>query len=192
MSTSTEVTGQTPTNNCNRCGSELNDDNWPNSWRKVNNLRCKGCSKESNNKTNPVHNKQRMYVNGKYIPNSHPLYKAGRYKSFDDAAFSGLENYERSTEGMVYIITNPAWPKWVKIGMAVDADDRCNGYQTSSPFRDYTVVATISTNDRRKAEALAHTIAEKLTTDRRNEWFKLKPSQAKQVLAQVETELNGL
>ena len=117
---------------------------------------CKSCYKDKHNNNN---NPERMWVNGKYVPKSHPLWKAGRYKSFDDAAFSGLVNYETSTEGMVYIITNPAWPKWVKIG---------------------------------KAEALAHTIAEKMTTDRRNEWFKLKPSQAKQVLAQVETELNGL
>ena len=134
----------------------------------------------------------RMYVNGKEISKKHPLHKAGRYKSFNDAAFSSLENYERSTEGMVYIITNPAWPKWVKIGMAVDADDRCNGYQTSSPFRDYEVVATISTNDRRKAEAIAHQIAEGMASDRRNEWFKLKKAQARQVLVQVEEKLNGL
>ena len=192
-STSTEATGQTPTKVCRDCSVELDDSNWAASFKKNDNTTCKSCyNTRHNEKNNPLNNKQRMYVNGKYIPNSHPLYKAGRYKSFDDAAFSGLENYERSTEGMVYIITNPAWPKWVKIGMAVDADDRCNGYQTSSPFRDYSVVATISTKDRRKAEALAHTIAEKLATERRNEWFKLKPSQAKQVLAQVETELNGL
>ena len=35
-------------------------------------------------------NNARMYVNGKYIPVSHPLYKPGRYKSFDEAAFSSL------------------------------------------------------------------------------------------------------
>lgn len=188
VSTSTEATGQTPTN-CYECLTPLDNTNWMDSFAERGQGICKSCYKDKHNNNN---NPERMWVNGKYVPKSHPLWKAGRYKSFDDAAFSGLVNYETSTEGMVYIITNPAWPKWVKIGMAVDADDRCNGYQTSSPFRDYTVVATISTNDRRKAEALAHTIAEKMTTERRNEWFKLKPSQAKQVLAQVETELNGL
>ena len=40
----------------------------------------------------------------------------------------------------VYIITNDAWPDWVKVGKAVSADDRLNGYQTSSPFRDYGVI----------------------------------------------------
>ena len=192
VSTSTEATGQTHTKNCTKCGEDHPEEGWyPSHWEGRSSV-CKSCFKVDARDRVDTHNKKQMYVNGKYISIKHPLHKAGNYKSFDEAAFSSLENYERSTEGMVYIITNPAWPKWVKIGMAVDADDRCNGYQTSSPFRDYTVVATISTNDRRKAEALAHTIAEKLTTDRRNEWFKLKPSQAKQVLAQVETELNGL
>lgn len=181
VSTSTEATGQTPTSNCNKCGSELTEDNWPNSWRKVNNLRCKGCSRESNNKTNPVHNKERMYVNGKYIPNNHPLYKAGRYKSFGDAAFSGLENYERSKEGQVYIITNSAWPEWVKIGMAIDAEDRLNGYQTSSPFRNYRLMYSVSTDDRRKAEAAAHKAAEKVA-ERRGEWFKMSVGQAKECI----------
>ena len=177
MSTSTDATGQTPTN----INIVFEDGEW---WY-VGYANGNRTRVEAHNRKNS----KRMFVNGKYIPQSHPLWKAGRYKSFDDAAFSGLENYASSTEGMVYIITNPAWPKWVKIGMAVDADDRCNGYQTSSPFRDYEVVATISTNDRRKAEAIAHQIAEGMASDRRNEWFKLKKAQARQVLAQVEERL---
>mgnify|MGYP001176499496 FL=1 len=180
MSTSTDATGQTPTN----INTVFEDGEW---WYMGN-----GHGGRSRLDSYQTKNSKRMFVNGKYVPQSHPLWKAGRYKSFDEAAFSGLENYERSTEGMVYIITNPAWPKWVKIGMAVDADDRCNGYQTSSPFRDYEVVATISTNDRRKAEAIAHQIAEGMASDRRNEWFKLKKAQARQVLVQVEEKLNGL
>jgi hypothetical protein len=122
-----------------------------------------------------------MYVNGKYVPKSHPLWKAGKYKSFDDAAFSSLVNYESSTEGQVYIITNSAWPEWVKIGMAVDANDRCNGYQTSSPFRDYKVMYAASTKDRRNAEAAAHKAAEKIA-ERRGEWFRMSVAQAKECI----------
>ena len=192
-STSTEATGQIPTKVCRDCSVELDDTNWATYFKEHDNRTCKSCyNTRHNKKNNVITNKQRMTVNGKYVSRKHPLWKVGNYKSFNDAAFSSLVNYESSTEGMVYIITNPAWPKWVKIGMAVDADDRCNGYQTSSPFRDYEVVATISTNDRRKAEALAHEIAEGMSTERRNEWFKLKKSQAKQVLAEVESKLNGL
>ena len=41
----------------------------------------------------------RMYVNGKHVSKNHPLYKPGRYKTFNDAAFSSLVNYVLSTEG---------------------------------------------------------------------------------------------
>lgn len=181
-STSTEVTGQTHTKVCRDCSVELDDNNWAASFKKNDNTTCKSCyNTRHNEKNNPLNNKQRMYVNGKYIPNSHPLYKAGRYKSFDDAAFSGLENYERSKEGQVYIITNSAWPEWVKIGMAIDAEDRLNGYQTSSPFRNYRLMYSVSTDDRRKAEAAAHKAAEKVA-ERRGEWFKMSVGQAKECI----------
>ena len=111
-----------------------------------------------------------MRVDGKYIPRSHPLHKPGNYKGFNDAAFSSLENYERSKEGQVYILRNPAFPSWCKIGMAVDAQDRLKQYQTSSPYRDYEVVKTYNTDDRRTAEADAHALLEKHYA-RRGEWF---------------------
>ena len=47
-----------------------------------------------------------------------------RYKSFEDAAFSSLRNYKHTKSGFVYVISNPAWKGWVKIGMAIDAEDR--------------------------------------------------------------------
>lgn len=174
MNTSTEATGQTPTNSCTHCGTELElGVNWQEAQAKQKKYWCNTCKQE--------HNDKRMFVNGKYISWNHPLYKAGRYKSFDDAAFSGLENYTRSKEGQVYIIVNEAWPEWVKIGMAVDAEDRLNGYQTSSPMRDYKLMYAVSTDDRRKAEALAHKAAGKIA-ERRGEWFKMSVGQAKECI----------
>jgi len=125
-----------------------------------------------------------MYVNGKYIKKSHPLHKAGKYTSFDDLAFSSLKNYMQVKEGYVYAISNPAWPEWVKIGKAVDADDRLNGYQTSSPMRDYKLIHSVYFDDRNVAELKAHTIAQGVGT-RRNEWFKMTAEQALEVLAKV-------
>ena len=66
---------------------------------------------------NPRSNKKRMYVDGKYVPQSHPLWKSGRYSSFNDAAFSSLVNYNASPKGDVYIITNKAWPEWFKVDL---------------------------------------------------------------------------
>ena len=118
-------------------------------------------------------NNARMYVNGKYIPVSHPLYKPGRYKSFDEAAFSSLQNYKLTKEGYVYVISNPAWPEWVKIGMAIDAEDRCKGYQTSSPFRDYQLHHSVYCDDRRSLERKAHKAVGRLAEQRNGEWFKI-------------------
>ena len=123
---------------CMDCGTELLvGENWLLSSKRAKYYICISCKRTKENKTSPTNNPKRMYVNGKYIPRSHPLYKPGRYKSFNDAAFSGLQNYNTTKAGYVYVITNAAWPEWVKVGMAIDADDRLNGYQTSSPFRDY-------------------------------------------------------
>ena len=123
-----------------------------------------------------THNKKnttRMFVDGKYIPQSHPLHKPGRYVSFNDAAFSSFANLAAVKSGHVYIISNPAWPEWVKVGMAIDSRDRCNSYQTSSPYRDYVMHYAISSDDRRKAEYEAHTALEKLADSRKGEWFKI-------------------
>ena len=116
-------------------------------------------------------NARRMWVNGKYIPRSHPLWKAGRFKSLDDAW--SHEQIERTNEGEVYVIVNPAFMGWVKIGKAVNADDRCNKYQTSSPFRDYEIIARIGTDNRHEKEGEMHRIFEHFAEERKGEWFKI-------------------
>ena len=144
--------------------------------------------RKRNKKSNPKHNPKRMWVDGKYISNDHPLHKPGRYTSFGDAAFSALQKDKQVKEGYVYVITNPAWPDWVKIGMAIDAEDRLNGYQTSSPMRDYQLVHAIATPDRARAERVAHKAAA-LCGERQGEWFKIPNSEAVAILQHIkETE----
>jgi hypothetical protein len=121
--------------------------------------------------THAAKNTNRMFVNGKYIPSSHPLHKPGRYKSLDDAwSHSKIESTE---QGDVYVITNSAWPEWVKVGKASIAEDRLNGYQTSSPFRDYKIVAKLATEDRHAKEREMHKIFEHFAKERKGEWFKI-------------------
>jgi hypothetical protein len=145
---------------------------------------------ESNRRTSRIHNPksnpQRMFVSGKYIPKSHPLYKAGNFKTFEDAAFNSLSKYTTSSEGEVYIITNPAWKGWIKIGMAIDANDRCNQYQTSSPMRDYKLKFKKYFDDRRTAEQTAHTLCAKKANNRKGEWFKLDIKTAKDIINNME------
>ena len=114
---------------------------------------------------------QRMYVNGKEVSKKHPLHKPGKYKSLDDVwSHSKIESTE---QGDVYIITNSAWPEWVKVGKASIAEDRLNGYQTSSPFRDYKIIAKLAAEDRHIKEREMHKIFEHFAVDRKGEWFKI-------------------
>ena len=116
-------------------------------------------------------NTSRMFVNGKYIPKSHPLHKPGRYKSLDDAW--SHKQIESTSQGEVYIIANDACPEWVKVGKAVSSEDRLNGYQTSSPFRDYSIIATLTAEDRHAKEREMHKTFSHFSDERRGEWFKI-------------------
>lgn len=168
---------------CRICGTELIvGQNWTQKRKDHKMYICSACElKEGRNR--------HMRVNGKYISKHHPLHKPGNYKSFGDAAFSALEKDKKVKEGYIYVITNLAWPEWVKIGMAVDADDRCNGYQTSSPFRDYSLEHVVVSNNRRVSEAQAHKAAAKIAEEQRGEWFKISIEQAKDVLNKLSVNL---
>lgn len=89
--------------------------------------------------------------------------------------------YGLHSEGYVYAIRNKAWPGWVKIGKAVDANHRLNSYQTSSPMRDYELIHAVYFDDRNQAERDAHTAAER-KGERQGEWFKITEEQALDVL----------
>jgi len=173
------------TQTCNTCNVELTDTNWGAAWKKLGRTQCKKCNNPNRAIKSPIFNPQRMFVNGKYVPKKHPLYKPGNYKSFNDAAFSSFEKYKKSKDGYVYAITNPAWEGWVKIGMAIDADDRCKSYQTSSPLRDYKLEHCTYFKDRRKAEQQAHEKAEKIAEEYGSEWFKIPVDEAVRIIGDL-------
>lgn len=164
------VHGQTPTN----INTSFENGEW---W-------VRGNADGFRRRVDPHNNKnhKRMFVDGKYIPQSHPLWKSGRYKSFNDAAFSSLKNYPKSTIGCVYAIKNPAWPDWVKIGKAVDAEDRLSSYQTSDPYRSYILHHHIDVPNRHETELKVHQELELVCDDRKNEWFKINLDGAVDVL----------
>jgi len=45
-------------------------------------------------------------------------------------------------EGHIYVITNPAWPGYCKVGRSLGVTERLRTYQTASPHRDYTLEFT--------------------------------------------------
>lgn len=55
-------------------------------------------------------------------------------------------------EGMVYLIANPCWPAYLKIGMTIDLDARLKSYQTYDPFQRFYVKNYEFCIDRRLAE----------------------------------------
>ena len=162
--------------------------NWYTVMMKKKHYRCIPCDKLVKSKSNPINNPRQMYVNGKYIKHSHPLHKAGRYKTFNDAAFEGTYKLSAVKEGYVYVISNKAWPGWVKIGMAVDVDERLNSFQTSSPHRDFILEHSVASSDRRKSEKEAHTRALPLAVDSKGEWFKLSVEQAITILDNLDEQ----
>jgi len=96
-----------------------------------------------------------------------------------------LALYDRTKEGYVYLIGNPAWDGWLKCGMAVDADDRCKSYNTGSPYRDYLVHFKAFTQNRHAAEKLAHTALKTVSNKSNGEWFKVDPKTAAHLLKSV-------
>ena len=90
------------------------------------------------------------------------------------------------SKGYIYIINNPAWPDWVKIGKATDPYQRVQGFNTSSPFRDYEIVYMLATNNYTTVEEKAHTLAEEIAQERRHEWFKITVQEAVDVLQSIE------
>jgi len=185
---------------CTSCNTNKPVEDWYKNKSRTDGLDviCKSCRKNYNSKRtpedhlkySPINNPLRMYVNGKYVSKTHPLYKPGRYKTFEGAAFSALSNYEKSNEGHVYLITNPAWKGWVKVGMAVDANDRCNQYQTSSPMRDYKLEYKKQFNHRRIAELQAHKLCSKKSLQQNGEWFKINIKDAINLIESIIEEQN--
>lgn len=157
---------------CKKCNTPKPETDYYDSMKST----CKECFKVEqsprNQKSNPKHNPNRMWVNGKYVSKKHPLFKAGRYKTLDDA-WSHMEIDQRSSEGEVYIITNKAFTNWYKVGKAVNAEDRLNGYQTSSPFRDYELLYSVKFDNRHKAESDVHKLLRNVLSEDhcKGEWF---------------------
>lgn len=78
--------------------------------------------------------------------------------------------YKTIPEGLVYIITNPAWADFVKIGMTIDLDDRIKSYQTYSPLKDFKVEKyNFVLNRRREEKELL-----KLVPNYESEWVSIK------------------
>ena len=101
-----------------------------------------------------------------------------------------LREYNKAKDGYVYIISNPAWKGWYKVGMAMDAEDRLKSYQTSSPRSDYKLEYSRYFSDRRRAEEKTHNTLNDFSLDRNGEWFKLDLTSIQKTIGDIPNETN--
>lgn len=73
--------------------------------------------------------------------------------------------------GYLYIITNPNFPGWVKVGTTTNFKARLQGYQTSSPYRDYKVEFLLKHPNYLEAEKRIQESMKMFCLERKNEWF---------------------
>ncbi len=168
-----EGIGVKHTKKCISCNVELKcPDNWWVSFVGKKHYKCIDCydTRRTENKV------KKLYKEGKQ-PSPTLLAKlfGNKHKA----------EYNTVIEGDVYIITNPAWKGWIKVGMAIDSTDRCKQYQTSSPFRDYKLNFKKYFEDRRTAEQLVHKKLKNICKDNNGEWFKVSISEAKQIIQAI-------
>ena len=96
--------------------------------------------------------------------------------------FSELCDKQLRIEGYVYVMINPAWEGWVKVGMAVDPSDRCSSFQTSSPHRDYEIYYSKKFKNKSQSETIAHDLLRQESTESCKEWFKLPKTKAVNII----------
>lgn len=79
-----------------------------------------------------------------------------------------FKNNISSSIGYVYLISNPAFPNYIKIGYSQDAQSRLSMYQVSTPFKDFKLEKYIIV---RNAYCLEQNILQKYKTSLANgEW----------------------
>ena len=89
-------------------------------------------------------------------------------------------NEATNKQGFVYIITNAAWPGYVKIGRAFNPESRLKGYQTGCPFRGYELEYAIYFEDCHGAEKIIHDWLADYRAE--GEWFRLLPHVAEHTI----------
>jgi hypothetical protein len=90
----------------------------------------------------------------------------------------------RRRPGFVYLVTNPAWPGYVKAGAAKTLKGRLADFQTASPHRDFTLRSAILFKDRFEAEGKFKRRMRGFRV-KGTEWFHLHPDDANAALVSI-------
>lgn len=99
------------------------------------------------------------------------------------------------TTQICYVIINPAWPEWVKIGFTSKSEmkTRLSTYQTGSPFRDYEVYHQVYFEDARTAEKEVQKRLKQMNATRSTgtEWYKMSAKLAANMIDSVLDDLQN-
>jgi hypothetical protein len=99
-------------------------------------------------------------------------------------------NEGSTRSGFVYVITNKAWPDYVKIGRAFDPKQRLKDYQTGCPKRDYELYAAVYFKDCFMAEKEIHArLEESYRNGALGEWYNISPLLARHEINKLRSVL---
>ena len=81
--------------------------------------------------------------------------------------------------GYLYIVTNAAFPGWVKVGTTWNLANRLHTYQTGDPFRGYRLEYSLHHPSFREAEKKIKEVMKHFALEMRGEWFRVDINIAK-------------
>lgn len=93
--------------------------------------------------------------------------------------------------GFLYIITNEAFPNWVKIGTTWNLNDRLHTYQTGDPYRRYKIVYSLHHPEFRTAEKKIKEVMKHFAGKIRGEWYNTSLEFAKSRLEEALDSYNN-
>jgi len=93
--------------------------------------------------------------------------------------------------GYLYIISNPVFPGWFKIGTTWDLKKRLHTYQTGDPFRLYKLEYSLYHPHFREAENKIKETLKPFALEVKGEWVKMDLNMTKSRLDEVLDSYNN-
>ena len=93
--------------------------------------------------------------------------------------------------GYLYIITNDAFPNWVKVGTTTNLTERLHVYQTGDPQRRYVVRYSLHHPKYKEAEKKIKEVMQHFALAIKGEWYEVDLNFAKSRLDEQLEEYNN-
>jgi hypothetical protein len=93
--------------------------------------------------------------------------------------------------GYLYIVTNPVYPGWVKVGTTWNLDERLHVYQTGDPFRKYKLEYSLYHPRFREAEKKIKEVMKYFALEIKGEWYCINLEMAKSRLDEQLQDYNN-